>query len=539
MLKTRVNSLKLYKDRSGENQEMMTANSAFWRDLADQFLALQDRLRPASATDDLMYITLENLAKRGASKIAGAGASDLLAIWLEALGKERLPFSPSGQSKKVLSAAEYSQSLTKDTFAGMGRASATFCKQLEAQALQAEFEDQGRSASRHQRRPIEKSRRGATLSKKPAFCAKNESYPLATVAEVPRPALTSASPAVPQEPKPTEVAPAQPEEANVSEALELFFAWWPSSSFPSPGLPDVVQNFKSAHRILTANGFLIVADPENVTGDGKSWVLECKPTSKLPKDAAPAHLARQYLALEGVKTDEIVLLDESDRTLLVCLSPPPQPVTSVERQEESLTKRRTKLLQKLYGADVANLSRVSSAAVIKEWKDAHNGAAPPMDYVVRETMKQAREALGVTPTRHTGPLQPANHGTFANWARSHSIRQSAPLSPFEAKVGKLMVEARVECRTKYLPQTEIIEIAALLDDEEFPVRDNLERAASHSMAKYNQQHPAVAIKSWKTALRHPEFRHAVRKRFSRAEEKYRKATPSVLDLSAGTPRTTI
>jgi hypothetical protein len=206
------------------------------------------------------------------------------------------------------------------------------------------------------------------------------------------PSLAPASLARPQGPKATEVAPAQPEATSAADPSELFFAWWPSSSFPNPGWPDVVQNFMCAHQILTTNGFLIVADPENVTGDGKSWVLECKPTAKLPKDADPADLARQCLESEGVKADGVVQLDESNRTIHVSLSPPPQPITSVEVQEEPRTKSRTKLLEKIYGADVAKLSNISSAAITKEWKDAHDGENPPIDYVARETMKRAGEA---------------------------------------------------------------------------------------------------------------------------------------------------
>jgi hypothetical protein len=56
------------------------------------------------------------------------------------------------------------------------------------------------------------------------------------------------------------------------------------------------------------------------------------------------------------------------------------------------------------------------------------------------------------------------------------------------------------------------------------------------MSEYNKQHSAVAIKSWKTALRHPKFRRAVRKRFSRAEEKCRKANPSILATRFQRPR---
>jgi hypothetical protein len=444
-----------------------------------------------------------------------------------------------------------------------------------------------------------------------------------------------------------------------------------------------------------------------------------------------------------VKVDEVGELEESDRTLYVLLGPPPQPITSVEVQEEPRTTRRTKLLQKIYGAEVATLSAISSAAITEEWIDAHDGENPPTEYGAREPMKRAGQALGVTPTqlpqqpkvtptpaagptapppsatsvdppfrwedidhrlvilkltdldeemrsqikadesriqlenpgnlnrntRHSLVLkmkeertdewawkvyevycdvwqiqghpksaafvravyahgivpflrgrteaiaselsgvanrtgfpsslylpklnafrlrmrgleerwrrrleieakecehaertnlktistsspenqdhssvapQPGKQDTLAGGAPSQArflpVRSSVPLSEFEATVGKLMVQARSECPTKHLPQAEILTIAALLDDKNLPVRDNLEREASRSMAEYNKQHSAVAIKSWKTALSHPKFRHAVRKRFSRAEEKYRKATPSILAPSAGTPRTTI
>jgi hypothetical protein len=104
-----------------------------------------------------------------------------------------------------------------------------------------------------------------------------------------------------------------------------------------------------------------------------------------------------------------------------------------------------------------------------------------------------------------------------------SIRSSAPLSTFEATVGQLMAQARKECPTKHLPQTEILKIAALLDNKNIPVRDNLERGAAHTMAEYNQEHPKRAVKTWQAALSLPQFRRAVRKRFSRAEEKYKKA----------------
>jgi len=168
-------------------------------------------------------------------------------------------------------------------------------------------------------------------------------------------------------------------------------------------------------------------------------------------------------------------------------------------------------------------------------------------WVCRESLVRAASmALGNAAIRiasgSASPLQPTDQSTSQSSALSQvglmSIYSSAPLSTFEATVGRLMVQARRECPTKHLPRTEILKIAALLDDKSLPVRDNLERQASRSMAEYNKHHSAAAIKSWKTALGHPKFRRAVRKRFSRAEEKYKKATMS-LAPSAGTPRTTI
>jgi hypothetical protein len=112
------------------------------------------------------------------------------------------------------------------------------------------------------------------------------------------------------------------------------------------------------------------------------------------------------------------------------------------------------------------------------------------------------------------------------------------LSDFEATVGPLMVQARQGCATKYLPKSEVSKIAEALDKEKCPVRSNLERESSRRMAEYNQTHPNVAIKTWTAALNHAQFRGAVRKRFSRAEEKYRRATHAQTLLAGGSPRTT-
>jgi hypothetical protein len=153
---------------------------------------------------------------------------------------------------------------------------------------------------------------------------------------------------------------------------------------------------------------------------------------------------------------------------------------------------------------------------------------------------EARIELEVKKTQSIAP-HPRHQDISASRAPSQAgllpVHSSASLSQFEVTVGKLMVEARRGCPTKYLPQTEILKIAALLDDNNVPVRGNLERGAARTMAEYNQHYPRAPIKSWRNALGHPQFRRAVRKRFSRAEDKYTKA--SVAGPSAGTPRTTI
>ena len=119
---------------------------------------------------------------------------------------------------------------------------------------------------------------------------------------------------------------------------------------------------------------------------------------------------------------------------------------------------------------------------------------------------------------HSGPYD-------NGWQLSDHATSLQPiiLSGFEIKVGSLMVKARHDCATKYLPRNEISKIAEALDKEKYPARVNLERESSRRMAQFNQAHPNVAIKTWTAALNHPQFRGAVRKRLSRAEEKYKRA----------------
>jgi hypothetical protein len=120
-------------------------DSAFWRDLHDKFVAFQDRLRASSGATCLTYKQFEVLAKRGASEIARPGTSNLLSVWLEAVWKEDPDFGSLYLPKEVSSLSEFEQNFEIGTLDHMCHDSATFCKKLEDQAVQAEFEENQRS----------------------------------------------------------------------------------------------------------------------------------------------------------------------------------------------------------------------------------------------------------------------------------------------------------------------------------------------------------------------------------------------------------
>jgi hypothetical protein len=157
------------------------------------------------------------------------------------------------------------------------------------------------------------------------------------------------------------------------------------------------------------------------------------------------------------------------------------------------------------------------------------------------SMALGNAAIRVASGEEKSSLPPAKQVTSATRDSAQGLfpAYSVPLSVFESTVGKLMVQSRMTCPTKYLPQAEIVRLAGFLDDKGLSVRDNLEREAGRKLAKYNQLHPRTAIRSWRTALSHPQFRRAVRKRFSRTEEKFKKANPPVVVVSRGTSRTAI
>jgi hypothetical protein len=108
---------------------------------------------------------------------------------------------------------------------------------------------------------------------------------------------------------------------------------------------------KRAHQILTKRGFLILADPSNDLGDGKTWVLECERTDKLPKDADLADLARQCLQSNGMGIDGVF---PKGRILYVTLSPPAQRTTQAS-PESDRQRLRFERLRETYGVNLSQL----------------------------------------------------------------------------------------------------------------------------------------------------------------------------------------
>jgi hypothetical protein len=141
------------------------ADSAFWRELATQFQLIPDygMLRAdghyiigsgvpwnwqlAGGASDFTRSAFEALARRGASEIASTGTPDLLVVWLEELRKNSFSFRFSGQANEVQDDGSDGRHYLMGSIGRVCQASATFCKKLEAQAVQAEFEEKQRSVA--------------------------------------------------------------------------------------------------------------------------------------------------------------------------------------------------------------------------------------------------------------------------------------------------------------------------------------------------------------------------------------------------------
>jgi hypothetical protein len=495
-------------------------DSVFWRDLHDKFVAFQDRLRASSGATRLTYKQLEVLAKRGASEIARPGTPNLLSVWLEAVRKEDPDFRTSYLAKEVSSLAEFEQNFEIGTLDSMCQASATFCKKLEDQALQAEFNEKERNVAGTN-----------TTAKAEPQSVKAKGYQAREVDHpdpgpvsrakvvIPRPQLRNGS----REDGPEPVMRQGKVEASANDLLgnskDTIFSR-AAGAVRETLLGEVTRLFKAVFKFHYESAAEVNQSPE---WDGMN---------KLFCDAADTYVniamnnrrkirGELFLWVKAqIEANEsAILIQHFDSDRKGCLP-------SKETSQDILAEHRDqwKAQAHMGWMNQNSVFWVCQRHIVSAGSLALGNAA-------------IRIAAGSTPAQDA--QQSTSHSSVDSLAGLPFVRSSVLLSTFEATVGEMMVQARRECPTKYLPQSVILKVAALLDNKNLPVRENLEREAARTVAEYNQRHPASAIKSWKTALSHPQFRRAVRKRFSRAEEKYKKATPHVPTVSAGSPRTTI
>ncbi len=636
-------------------------NSAFWRDLADQFLALQDRLRAGGEPTAFIYKEFNILAGRGAREISSASAAettpDLFAVWFHALKEkeEDLAFPSSSQSNEVLSVDEIAQKREMRYVDNMCEVSAIFCKELEEKALQAEFEKKRRNfaetpsttkaepqSAKHQAyylyalppgqsglssNSVFYKVRGEQLantlcrlfskeytseSRGPGFFVKsadeveqdeqvllNEALPWLEVYDEPDHTA--------YDPPPSKEIMALAEYARRARSWEgtilartghqanssidepfvqkpLHGALCPDCTLQvlaSPEERSLVPNHLSDSAVeqflkeLLATKALIKAEAEKIWNG-------CSNAHRMISVAANDEKRRVFSEQYEKWRDQLIELQETliidrllplvakyeifsneQKWLLQACHEVWRPVTAgyldwvtfavrghihgietgaipewawqlpggprdVARMDLTAEKKASAHFRGVVDMLQSDLALYREGAIAKAFLMRNTHESPIVDSGMRV----------LEPEADHGPVTiQADRGNRSRVGlpRTHS----ASLSVFEATVGKLMVQARKECPTKYLPLREISKIATLLDNQNLPLRENLEHAAARTLAEHNKQHPRAAIKTWQTALNYPGFRGAVRKRFWRAEDKCKKATPSIADPSAGTPRTTI
>jgi hypothetical protein len=142
------------------------ADSAFWRELAAQFLLVPDyrgELRAdghyalgsgtrwiwqlAGGAGDFIRNSFESLARNGARELAAAsaGTPDLLVFWLEALRLDGSGFRYTESAIEVRPDDSKGPEYHRGTINSVIQASATLCKKLEAESIQIEFETDQRN----------------------------------------------------------------------------------------------------------------------------------------------------------------------------------------------------------------------------------------------------------------------------------------------------------------------------------------------------------------------------------------------------------
>jgi hypothetical protein len=124
------------------------ANSAFWRELGDQFRKLQgDRFsvgnvnasEPGTLLEYLMTPgAVESLIRQGAAELATADSPDLVGVWFQALNERGISIPMSGQRFEPATLGAAARSIENGYVDGLCEASTSLCERLEAEDMQAE-----------------------------------------------------------------------------------------------------------------------------------------------------------------------------------------------------------------------------------------------------------------------------------------------------------------------------------------------------------------------------------------------------------------
>jgi hypothetical protein len=135
------------------------ASSQFWRERANEFQLIPDcgtlradgqysvgsgavwMWRLAGSASEFIQSTFETLARRAAFELTDTNAPDLLISWLEAIRKEGINFRQTAGPEYVIGTIEQ-----------VCKASVILCQKLEADALQAEFEEKQRNNPKNWKR---------------------------------------------------------------------------------------------------------------------------------------------------------------------------------------------------------------------------------------------------------------------------------------------------------------------------------------------------------------------------------------------------
>jgi hypothetical protein len=130
--------------------------------------------------------------------------------------------------------------------------------------------------------------------------------------------------------------------ARVEQLEELGFdAAWPSVFLPLR--TDVRELLGRVRRILEERGFQVRGVPDNLlnqVGDGKTWVVRCMPTAKIPPGQDSADLAWRCLESEDVKVSARPTWENG--SLLVALDEVSmQPLPQLPNSGSTETKRRS------------------------------------------------------------------------------------------------------------------------------------------------------------------------------------------------------